>query len=72
MVKKLLSKVSRWSVALFLVEWSCFIAGIVLDTSVYVKLTLLTAARVLPSALFARYFKTSRCGSGVHDRYKTK
>jgi len=47
MVKKLFTKVSYWPVALFLVEWCCFIAGVILSP-MYLKLMLLTAARVLP------------------------
>ncbi len=47
MVKKLLTKVSRWPVALFLVEWCCYFGGLI-ASSMCVKLMLLTTARVLP------------------------
>ena len=48
MVKKLVTKVSSWSVALFLVEWCCFIGGTLLNSSMCMKFMLLLAARVLP------------------------
>jgi len=47
MVKKLITKVSRWSFALFLVEWCCYFGGLI-TSSTCMKLMLLTTARVLP------------------------
>ena len=52
MVKKLVSKVSSWSVALFLVEWCCFIGGILLNSSMWMKVILLSTASPI-NALYA-------------------
>ena len=52
MVKKLVSKVSSWSVALFLVERYCFIDGILLNSSMWMKVILLSTASPI-NALYA-------------------
>ncbi len=48
MVKKLKTKVFNWPVALFLIEWCCFFSAFLINSSIYIKLVLLTIARVLP------------------------
>ena len=47
MVQKL-TKASRWPFTLTLIGWCCFIAGIVVHSSLTAKLCLLGIARVLP------------------------
>ena len=48
MGKKLFTKVFNWPVALSVVEWCCYICGVIVAGPLHAKLALLLAARVLP------------------------